>query len=266
MPAYRILGQFRQFFLDDGRVNDGGSIKFFETDLTTLKTTYSDKGLTIPNPNPVPLDAAGRLLVDCWGDGSYGSEMMDADGVILDTLDFIQSGETAGQAIPSLSAGKFLTNDGSNLLWQTIIEVPDPTSMDGNVLYSDGVGAYWGPLPSIPEPPAPDVESTAALFRVGNFAWQFGTATIPATTNRTSSITATFPLPFQNIQYVNFTSSVTDMGSFQAGATQSVTGVVYGSPATSAILTLNSADDGGDGRNITVPVPVQWAAYGQIIT
>ena len=47
MASFRPLGQFVQYFLADGSVNAGGSITFYQTDLTTLKNTYSDPGLTV---------------------------------------------------------------------------------------------------------------------------------------------------------------------------------------------------------------------------
>ena len=80
MAAYRPLGPFPQFFLADGTVNNGGFIHFYETDLTTQKDTYSDKGLTTPNSNPVQLDSAGRPVSDIWGSNAYGVVITDSLG------------------------------------------------------------------------------------------------------------------------------------------------------------------------------------------
>lgn len=49
-----------QYFDDAGDPLISGKIYFYETGTTTLKTTYSDVNLTIPNTNPVILTAAGR--------------------------------------------------------------------------------------------------------------------------------------------------------------------------------------------------------------
>jgi len=59
MSAFRILNQAPQY-LPSGKVNAGGSLAFYETDLTTLKDTWSDPDLIVLNSNPVELDAAGR--------------------------------------------------------------------------------------------------------------------------------------------------------------------------------------------------------------
>ena len=85
MASYRPLGQFNQYFLNSGAVNNGGSITFYETDLTTLKATYSDDGLTIVNSNPVLLDSAGRLSTDVWGSGNYGAVIKDRLGTVIET-------------------------------------------------------------------------------------------------------------------------------------------------------------------------------------
>lgn len=49
-----------QYFDDAGDPLISGEIYFYETGTATLKTTYSDVNLTIPNTNPVILTAAGR--------------------------------------------------------------------------------------------------------------------------------------------------------------------------------------------------------------
>lgn len=258
MASYRILGQFRQFFLDDGRVNDGGSIKFFESDLVTLKNTYSDKELTIPNPNPVPMDASGRLTVDCWGSGDYGSELRDGDNVILETLNFIQSGESGGLVIPPLSANKFLTNDGSIMSWQTIIQVPDPTGMDGNILYTDGIGPYWAPPPSVE---IPDATSGAGFIKVGDYMFQWGTNNMTNSGTQISTVTFTFPIPF--VESPNVTVTVNKgSGVVPAGFIGSL-----GLPATSSTqLTVAwdlNVDDQLPQFNLTTPFPFNWHAAGK---
>jgi hypothetical protein len=43
----------------------GAQVFFYVTGTSTKQNTYSDKALTIPNANPIVLDASGRLG-DCW--------------------------------------------------------------------------------------------------------------------------------------------------------------------------------------------------------
>src|ERR1700722_15517728 len=53
-------------YLDGTGVPLSGALAFFYvTGTSTKQNTYSDKALTIPNTNPIVLDASGRLG-DCW--------------------------------------------------------------------------------------------------------------------------------------------------------------------------------------------------------
>ena len=60
--TYRILNQAPQYLLPDGSVNAGGSLTFFEPDLSTPKNTWSDPDMVTLNANPVLLDSAGRTV------------------------------------------------------------------------------------------------------------------------------------------------------------------------------------------------------------
>ena len=63
----RLVNGLEQIFTDLGIIGAGYKLFFFETTTTTPKTTYSDSGLTIANPNPVECDATGRPQSDIWG-------------------------------------------------------------------------------------------------------------------------------------------------------------------------------------------------------
>lgn len=257
MAAYRILGQFRQFFLDDGLVNAGGSIAFYENDLVTPKTTYSDKALTIANPNPVPLAADGRLAVDCWGDGDYGAALRDGDGVVLETLNFIQSGESTGLAIPPLSANKFLTNDGSIMSWQSIIQVPDPTGMDGYVLYNDGVGPYWAALPAVT---VPDATSGQGFIKVGDYMHQWGIATMPASSAQDASVSFSLPIAF--VESPVATVSIAKNAAVVSAGFIGVLGFTASTSAMTIAWSVN-LDDQQPGYRLTTAFPVHWHASGK---
>lgn len=149
MSTFRILNQAPQFLLPNGKVNAGGSVLTYATDLTTPKITWSDPEKATPNATEILLDAAGRTFVDVWGEGEYGIVMKDAAGVTQWTRNNVRAGGDAAQTIPDMVAGGFLTNDGSNLSWEQILQVPDPTGADGYMMYSDGSNAYWGPAPSV---------------------------------------------------------------------------------------------------------------------
>jgi len=202
MASFRPLGQFNQYFLNNGQVNNGGSITFYETDLTTLKNTYSDPSLIVLNANPVLLDAAGRLTTDVWGSGIYGAVIKDALGTIIQTRNNIQSGADPGFSIPALITGDFLTNDGSNLLWAPVRQVPDPTGQAGKVVGTDGTVVFWQAATT---PPAPaSITVTATSLRAADTTTttnsslvQGGSGNIPPSGGHTATGSVTFPVPFK---------------------------------------------------------------------
>jgi hypothetical protein len=67
----RIIAAFTQFFDDAGDPLENGFLGFYVAGTTsTPKATYADKDQTIPNSNPVELDAAGRCP-SVFGVGLY---------------------------------------------------------------------------------------------------------------------------------------------------------------------------------------------------
>ena len=55
----RYLDISAQFFDNDGDPLSAGTLFFYDTGTTDLKTTYIDSAMTIENTNPVVLDAYG---------------------------------------------------------------------------------------------------------------------------------------------------------------------------------------------------------------
>lgn len=265
MSSFRLLGQFVQFFLNDGSVNAGGSVTFYETDLTTLKDTYSDPELTVLNPNPVPLDADGRLSNDVWGSGVYGAVLADAGNVTLQTLNNIQSGADPGLVIPSLVSGDFLTNDGSNLLWSTVLQVPDPTGSSGYVLGTDGTLAIWQPLPAaatngitVATNGAGGITATATAGSPNPILMiQTGTGSIPASGINQANGTINFPTAFSAppIVHVTLTTGSACASGFPV---PNATGI----GTTSCGVSFNNSRDASSGGAITGTVTYNWIAIG----
>lgn len=265
MASFRPLGQFVQFFLDDGTVNAGGSVTFYETDLTTLKNTYSDPGLTVLNPNPLPLDAAGRPSNDCWGSGVYGCVLKDALGTTIQTLNNVQSGADPGLVIPSLVTGDFLTNDGSNLLWDSILQVPDPTGLNGYILGTDGTLVLWQPLPA-----AVTNGITVATNGVGGITAtatagspnpklmiQTGSGSIPASGVNQANGTISFDTAFSSAPIVNVTLT-TGSACASGFPVPNVTGI----GTTGCGVSFNNSRDASSGGAITGMVTYDWIAIG----
>ena len=111
----RLLSIGPQFFDNNGDPLAGGKLTFYATGTTTLTTTYSDSAETVPNANPVILDASGRMP-DVFYPGFLKIVLTDKDDVIIETRDpvgfaaganGIPDGGTDGQVLTKLSATDF---------------------------------------------------------------------------------------------------------------------------------------------------------------
>ncbi|MCW5141055.1 hypothetical protein [Burkholderia cenocepacia] len=77
-----LLPNGRQQFIDfNGNPLVGGRVFFYEPNTEDYKTTWQDSDLTIPNANPVVLDARGQATI--WGDGSYRQVVYDRKGNLI---------------------------------------------------------------------------------------------------------------------------------------------------------------------------------------
>lgn len=269
MSSFRILNQAPQYLLADGSVNAGGKLFFYETDLTTPKNTWSDEAMTTLNSNPVVMDAAGRTLTDVWGDGEYGVEMTNSAEVVIWTRNNVKQSGDAGATIPALQDGEFLTTDGSQLLWQPILQVPDPTGHSGQVLYSDGAISYWAALPETPDPPDPDIVVSALSFLAGvtddntKFFALAGEDTAPNSGTKITNKTVTFATPFDSLWGVLVTITTTATTPASEIPTWSVTGWTQGSAASGCTVNFNIPDDDSSANHkFSTSVPFAYIAFG----
>lgn len=156
--SFRFFPPGMTFLTNDGQVLASGSLTFTDSGTTDPRSTYSDPELETENSNPVSLDAAGRPNVDIWGDGAYRVVLKDSGGVTLVTLDNVSGPQ--GIPDPALQSGEFLTNDGTDIFWAPILQVPDPEGQPaGAVLTTDGAGNIdWDPtgISDIRQVPDPD--------------------------------------------------------------------------------------------------------------
>jgi hypothetical protein len=77
----------------------GGLIYTYEAGTTTPLATYQDLEGTIPNENPIVLDAAGRATAIRVTDGvAYKFVIYDADSELVDTIDNIIEGVSASSS------------------------------------------------------------------------------------------------------------------------------------------------------------------------
>lgn len=255
--SFRILNMAPQYLLPSGQVNAGGKLYFYETDLTTPKDTWSDEGLTVINSNPVLMDSAGRSSTDIWGSGEYGVVMTDADDVTIWTRNNVRPDVGAGNVIPALVNGQFLTNDGSILQWQPIRQLPDPSGLNNYSLVSDGTDWLATLLPAAP----PAIVETSGSFKIGNTLLQFGhdTYPIPVVDPHHGAVKAVvFPIAFDTCNGVIVTPNKNSIAvnGFKAipSAEYTTTGFT-----TEYNTNENTLDPNGE---VNVEVPFSWIAFG----
>jgi hypothetical protein len=86
--AGRFVNPFPQFFDSTPDVYNGGKLMFEASGTSTPLDTYTDQALTIPNTNPVILDAAGRSATSIFlQDLEYKVTLKDANDVTIWTAD-----------------------------------------------------------------------------------------------------------------------------------------------------------------------------------
>jgi microcystin-dependent protein len=83
------VGNGQQFFDNNGVPLSGGLIYTYQAGSSTPFTTYTTNSGTIPNSNPIILDAAGRTPQEIWLEIGYTYKFViqTSAGVTLQTLD-----------------------------------------------------------------------------------------------------------------------------------------------------------------------------------
>lgn len=83
------VGNFQQFFSDQGIILAGGFLNTYLAGTTTPTATFINSLGTIPNDNPIQLDSTGRFPQEIWLTAgiTYKFVLTDKNGVVLGTLD-----------------------------------------------------------------------------------------------------------------------------------------------------------------------------------
>jgi|SRR5688572_24292106 len=234
----------------------GGSLTFYELGTTTAKDTWSDSGLTILNPNPVPLDSAGRPSVNVWCDGAYSVTIKSAAGVTVETRD-IDSGIGAGLSIPALTTAGFLTHDFSNLMWAEFPMLPDPSGSDGMVPVANGGGYTLAPMPSVPSLPIVDGASSQ---KIGTMLIQWGSSSAPPSGARQTGVGVAFPTAFDAEPF--FVGITVRNNSHTAGGQLGVAAVVN-KDANGFGVHFDTDDFGQSNASFINAIPFDWIAFGR---
>lgn len=250
-------------FIDNqGRPVAGGFLYFYEKGSTTPKLTWSDEAMTIPNPNPVPLDSSGRANNNIWIKGSYTVWLRDNLGAALWNRD-INDGSVGNNVFPTLEAGKFLTNDGSVVLWADLIQLPDPTGSDGKMVVASGGGYVLQAQPTAPV--SPIVVTDTSVKYVGTSSVileQWGTASIPASGAQIATGTITFPTAYTTVPNLQVTINK-GSGVVAAGFIGDI-GVPSVSTTGATVAWDLGVDDVKSMYNLTSPLPIMWRAIGKV--
>lgn len=94
----------QQYFDSNGNNLSGGKVFAFAAGTSTPLDTYSDQAGTIPNTNPVVLNARGEATI-FWGSASYKVVLKDASDVEIWTQDNLRASADLGD-LASTSSGK----------------------------------------------------------------------------------------------------------------------------------------------------------------
>ena len=95
----RFSDPFPQFFNSNPSPYAGGALYFYVTGTSTPQNTYSNQGLTVANPNPVPLLSDGRPQYDIWLlNAPYKVVLEDVNSNIIWTADPVETSDFSGTA------------------------------------------------------------------------------------------------------------------------------------------------------------------------
>lgn len=264
----------RPVYIDStGQVAAGGSLVFSMAGTATPQDVYGDSDLTVNNGSTLTLGTDGRTAVEVWGDPtlSYRVQLYDANGALQFDQDNVSGGGGggAGGSIPALVTGKFLTNDGSQLLWADIRQLPDPTGQSGKVLSTDGTNFTWIAKPADGAAGAAGTNA-AVTVTPSSVKWsggtgdqyfiQTGSGTVPASGTHTASKDVTFGTPFKTIAYAK--ASITS-SSFASSGYQVATSEINKSTTGFTLFCDTNSSDGNNG-NIISDIPFDWIAFGTI--
>jgi hypothetical protein len=253
-----VGGVAAQFFTNTGAVLTGGKIYTYSAGTTTPAVTYTSSSGNVPQPNPIVLDAAGRVPSsgEIWlTDGiSYKFVLKDSNDVLIATYDNITGinsnfvnfsnqqeiqTATAGQTVFTLTTTQY--QPGTNSL---------SVFVDGVNQY--GPGATYAYL---------ETTSTSVTFvnglHVGALV-KFTTSAINGSSSGTASQTAF--TGFKG-QVGNVQNLADDDGSDWVGFIQDVTGAVAVSAQDKMRQVVSVKDFGAIGNGVADDTAALQAAF-----
>ncbi len=220
-----FYGAGGQFFDNNGVPLAGGLLYTYQAGTSVNKTTYADSLGTIANPNPIVLDASGRVPNEIWliSGITYKFVLQSSIGALIGTWDNIPGANSVAFPITVAEGGTSLTSLPQNavLLGNGVNPVQTvPAGLSGNVLYDNGT--TW-----VSHTFTNNTGSNGYQYLPGGTIIQWGT--VSATTGGT---TFTFPISFPNaVRSITATAN--------SGSTSQV--ISIGSASTTQVLVYSTS-------------------------
>ena len=271
MSAFLMYDPRPVYLTQTGEVAAGGTLKFSMAGTATPQDVYGDPGLTVNNGSTLTLGSDGRTSVEVWGDASlsYRVQLFDADGGLVFDQDNVSGAGGGGSgAIPTLATGQFLTNDGSQLLWASVRQLPDPTGQAGKIVGTDGTNYTFVSAPKDGAAGAAGtnanvtVTPTSVKWNNGSgdlFFVQGGSDSAPASGSPSTTKSVSFPVQFKSllgVYAIPTSNAFANEGKLVMPAITSKTTAGF----TVAWDTNTSTD------NVYANVPFDWIAFGTVAT
>jgi hypothetical protein len=271
--AFRLYDPSPVYFDSDGVTPcAAGTLETFEDEAcTTPYATFNSPDLDVENAEVITLNASGRSPVEIWSGEPFWLRLKDEDGNVIWTRE-ITSGQEAAQSIPSLAgnSGKFLTNDGTNMSWADLEQLPDPTGSAGQSVRVNGDASGYE-LYTPTEPDTPEAEYDIDLdandyVQIGEYRRVWGTGTVAAAaTLYKNTATVTFDTAFDTAPFEIVLTNTTPGGSSTYGkvATLAASSITTNGFTVTADV---SEDDSQSQHKLANATTFMWAAAGKYTT
>lgn len=269
MTAFLMYDPRPVYLTQTGEVAAGGSLQFFAAGTTTPQDVYGDSGLTVNNGSTLTLGSDGRTSVEVWGDASlsYRVRLYDSNGALVFDQDDVAGASGGGSTtIPTLGTGQFLTNDGSQLLWADIRQLPDPTGQAGKVLSTDGTNFTWVAKPADGAAGANGTNASVTVTTTSTkwssgaapFAfYQMGSGSAPASGTKNTQQSVTFTTAFASTPTVIVIPTAAAQGGVMPIP------MLFSVSATGFTVYFGTNDDNAAATFITA-CTFNWIAFGTV--
>jgi hypothetical protein len=138
-----FAGAGGQFFDNNGVPLAGGLLYTYQAGTSSNLTTYTSSSGSVANPNPIVLDAGGRVPNEIWliGGDSYKFVLESAVSVVIGTWDNIPGANSIAYPIPVANGGTGTTTLTANaVMLGNGVNPPQfvTAGVSGNILQDNG--------------------------------------------------------------------------------------------------------------------------------